>query len=127
MPKYSRTLKARSILLAAALALLGFAAQAAVVGVTQIGGKEGDGPVTVFYPSSGEAKEVKRGPFTLKLAADGAPVRGHGRLVVVSHGSGGSPWVHADVARALVDAGFMVAMPEHRGDNFKDFSTPGPE
>jgi predicted dienelactone hydrolase len=127
MPKYPNISKACSILLAAALALLSVAAQAAFVGVTQIAGKDGDGPVTLFYPSSGEAKEVKRGPFMLKLAAEGAPVRGNGRLVVVSHGSGGSPWVHADVARALVDAGFMVAMPEHRGDNFKDFSTPGPE
>jgi predicted dienelactone hydrolase len=26
-----------------------------------------------------------------------------------------------------VDAGFVVAMPEHRGDNIKDHSTPGPE
>jgi predicted dienelactone hydrolase len=95
--------------------------------VTQIAGKDGDGPVTVFYPSSGEAKEVKRGPFTLSLAEDGAPVRGNGRLVMVSHGSGGSPWVHANVARALVEAGFVVAMPEHRGDNLKDMSTPGPE
>ena len=31
-----------------------------------------------------------------------------------------APWVHADLARALVDAGFVVAMPEHRGDNYKD-------
>ena len=116
----------KAILFAAALALLSVAAQASV-GVTQIAGKDEDGPVTVFYPSSGEAKEVRRGPFTLQLAAEGAPVRGNGRLVMVSHGSGGSPWVHADVARALVDAGFVVAMPEHRGDNFKDMSTPGPE
>jgi predicted dienelactone hydrolase len=128
MPKYSRISKASSILLAGALALLSVAAQAAaVVGVTQIAGKDGDGPVTVFYPSSGEAQPVKRGPFTLNLADQGAPVRGNGRLVMISHGSGGSPWVHADVARALVEAGFVVAMPEHRGDNYKDLSTPGPE
>src|ERR1700674_5353691 len=67
--------QACSILLAAALALLSVAAQAAVVGVTQIAGKDGDGPVTVFYPSSGEAQPVKRGPFTLNLAVQGAPAR----------------------------------------------------
>jgi predicted dienelactone hydrolase len=46
--------------------------------------------------------------------------------VVVSHGSGGSPWVHADLARALVAAGYTVALPEHRRDNSRDFSEPGP-
>jgi len=111
-------------LLAVALALP--AAAQAVVGVTEIAAKDG-GPVTVFYPSSGEAQPLKRGPFTLLLAWQGAPVRGNGRLVVVSHGSGGSPWVHSDLARALVESGFVVASPEHRGDNYKDLSATGPE
>jgi predicted dienelactone hydrolase len=112
-------------LLAAALALP-VAAQAAV-GVTEIAGKDGSSPVTIFYPSSGEAQPLKRGPFTLDFAAQSAPVRGNGRLIVVSHGSGGSPWVHSDLARALVESGFVVAMPEHRGDNYKDMSAVGPE
>jgi predicted dienelactone hydrolase len=60
------------------------------------------------------------------MAADGKPARGNGRLVVISHGSGGSPWVHSDLARKLVDAGFVVALPEHKGDNFKDMSLVGP-
>ncbi len=113
------------LLLAAALAVL--AAPAAAVGVTEIAGKDGNGPVTVYYPSTSEAKALRRGPFTLHVAWQGAPARGNGRLVVLSHGSGGSPWVHADLARALVDDGFVVAMPEHRGDNFRDHSTPGPD
>src|SRR6267154_834069 len=111
-------------LLAAALALP--AAAQASVGVTEIASKDGD-PVTVFYPSSAEEKALKRGPFTLNLAPQGAPVRGNGRLVVVSPGAGGSPWVHSDLARALVESGFVVAMPEHRGDNYKDLSAVGPE
>src|SRR5712671_3855626 len=98
----------------------------AAVGVTEIAAKDG-GPVTVFYSSGGEAQPLKRGPFTLQLAPQGAPVRGNGRLVVVSPGAGGSPWVHADLARALVESGFVVAVPEHRGDNYKDFSAVGPE
>jgi predicted dienelactone hydrolase len=110
------------------LALLLRAATAeAAVGLTEIAGKEGDGPVTVYYPSSSEAQTVKRGPFTFQMAWQGEPARGNRRLIVISHGSGGSPWVHADLARALVDEGFVVAMPEHRGDNFRDHSTPGPE
>lgn len=112
--------------LLAGLAFLLCASAHAATGITELAGLEGDGPVTVFYPSSSEAKPVKRGPFELNLAAEGTAVRGNGRLVVISHGSGGSPWVHADLARTLVDAGFVVAMPEHRGDNFKDPGAPGP-
>jgi len=107
-------------------ALLASTAEAAV-GLTEITGEDGDGVVTVYYPSSQEAQALKRGPFTFQLAWQGVPVRGNGRLIVISHGSGGSPWVHADLARALVEQGFVVAMPEHRGDNFKDHGTPGPE
>lgn len=97
------------------------------VGLTELAGLEGDGPVTVFYPSSGEAQPIKRGPFNLNLAWQGNAERGNGRLVVISHGSGGAPWVFANLARTLVEAGFVVALPEHRGDNYKDPGTPGPE
>jgi len=86
--------------LAAALVLVAPVAQAAV-GVTEIAGKDGDGPVTVYYPTRANAQPLKRGPFTLALALDAAPARGNGRLVVLSHGSGGSPWVHSDLARAI--------------------------
>ena len=121
----SLTASIRNGALAATLAVLSAVAQAAV-GLTEIPGKDGDGPVTLYYPSSGEAQPLKRGPFTLQLAFQGAPVRGNGRLVVISHGSGGAPWVHADLARTLVEAGFVVALPEHRGDNYKDGSLLGP-
>lgn len=95
--------------------------------MTEIAGKDGEGVVTVYYTSSHEAQTLKRGPFTFQLAWQGPPLRGNGRLIVISHGSGGSPWVHANLARTLVEQGFVVAMPEHRGDNYKDHSTPGPE
>ena len=61
------------------------------------------------------------------MAVQGAALRGNGRLVVISHGSGGAPWVHADLAHSLVDAGFVVALPEHRAGNDKDDSDPGPD
>jgi predicted dienelactone hydrolase len=112
-------------LLAPLLFLLCAAAQAAV-GLTELPGLQGDGPVTVFYPTAAAAQPQKRGPFTIQAAPESAPERGNGRLVVISHGSGGSPWVHADLARALVEAGFVVALPEHAGDNYKDHSGVGP-
>ena len=116
---------ARSIvgLLLALFASLALAA----VGVLEIPGKDGDRVVTVFYPSSSPAQPVSRGPFTVKLAENGAPVRGNGRLVIISHGSGGSVWVHGDLAKMLAEAGFIVAGPEHAGDNYRDKDSPGPE
>jgi len=113
-------------LLVCALAFFAACAQAGV-GLTQVPGAKGDGPVTVFYPSDAAEKPVQRGPFTLNFAHQGDPVRGNGRLVVMSHGSGGGPMVHSDLARALVQAGFVVAMPQHHGDNSQDPSKPGPD
>ena len=99
----------------------------AAVGVTQVASIEGDKPVTVYYPTTSAETAVQRGPFKLSLAVDAEPARGNGRLIVISHGSGGNAWVHADLARALVDAGFVVALPMHKGDNALDPSQPGPE
>jgi predicted dienelactone hydrolase len=97
------------------------------VGVTELAGLEGDGPVTVFYPSDAEAKSVQQGPFTVSAARDGAPAKGNGRLVVISHGSGGSAWTYTDLAFAMVGAGFTVAAPLHQGDNYRDMSGIGPK
>ncbi len=110
----------------AAGALIGLAAQAAV-GLDELPGSEGDGPVTVFYPSSSPAQAVQRGRLTLSVAPQGAPERGNGRLLVLSHGSGGEPWSQSDLALALAGAGFVVALPEHAGDNWRDHSKIGPE
>ncbi|MBX3586747.1 MAG: dienelactone hydrolase family protein [Ramlibacter sp.] len=100
---------------------------ALAMGMTEMPGQDGKGVVTVFYPTSGAQAPVQRFRFTFNAALDAAPQRGNGRLVVVSHGTGGAPWVHTDLARALVQAGYVVAMPEHRGDNNKDDSDTGPE
>jgi predicted dienelactone hydrolase len=116
-----------TILVAGTLAALTATHARAGTGLMELPATGSDGPVTLFYPTDADNQTVRRGPFTFALAPDAAPKRGNGRLVMVSHGSGGAPWVHVDLARALVDAGFIVAMPEHRGDSYKDFSEPGPE
>jgi predicted dienelactone hydrolase len=113
-------------LLAILLAGTALAAQAGV-GLATLPGLQGDGPVTVFYPTQQADQPLRRGPFTLSLAENAPPAHGNGRLVVISHGSGGNPWVHSDLAKTLVAAGFVVAMPEHHGDNARDPSQPGPE
>jgi predicted dienelactone hydrolase len=111
----------------AALALAGWTSLAgASVGLTELPASAGNGPVTVFYPSEAPPQTVRRGPLSFELALQGEPQRGNGRLVVISHGSGGGPWVHANLAQALVQAGYVVAFPQHQGDNMHDKSTPGP-
>jgi predicted dienelactone hydrolase len=99
----------------------------ASMGLVEIASTADRGLVTVFYPSSGSSHRVERGPFQLDAAWWGDPVRGNGRLVVISPGSGASPWVYSDLAHALVEAGFVVAMPAHFGDNYKDGHAPGPD
>ena len=98
----------------------------ASVGLDVLPGQGDEGPVTVFYPAQTASAPLKRGTFTLDVAWQAAPVPGNHRLVVLSHGSGGSPWPQADLASALVNAGYVVALPEHRGDNWHDHRRVGP-
>lgn len=112
---------------AACVFLLGTAVARASTGLTELPAAAGDGPVTVFYPATGPTAPVVRGPFTLSAAVNAPPVAGNRRLVVVSHGSGGAPWTHTDLAQRLVAAGFVVAFPEHQGDNHRDMGQVGPE
>ena len=103
------------------------AGPARAVGWLTVTTSENAAPLTVFYPSSDPERPVQRGPFDFRLAPDGAATAGNGRLVVISHGSGGGPWVHMDLARRVVQAGFVVAIPLHKGDNHQDDGTPGPQ
>jgi predicted dienelactone hydrolase len=96
------------------------------MGIVERAGESGRIPLTVFYPTAQAEQSVKRGPFEFSLAVNATPESERHPLVVISHGSGGSPWVHADLARTLVENGFVVVMPEHHKDNYKDFSDPGP-
>lgn len=99
----------------------------AAMGLGQIPATDLDGPITLYYPTQAAEQPLARGRLTLSAAENATPMRGNGRLVVISHGSGGSPWVHAELAHTLVDAGFVVAMPQHHADNYRDDSNPGPD
>jgi predicted dienelactone hydrolase len=108
------------------LALAAAAAQAAV-GLRELPGKGEDGPIEVFYPTQAAPQPLARGPYTMNVAWQAPPVRGNGRLVVLSHGTAASAWVYSDLAIRLAEAGFVAAVPEHRGDNWHDQSAVGPE
>lgn len=98
----------------------------ASVGMVELPSNPSSGPVTIFYPTTAEAKLHHRGGFQLEVALDAAPASGNQRLIVISHGSPASPWVYFELTRTLVLAGFTVALPEHFADNYKDDSEPGP-
>ena len=108
-----------------ALAALGLATAHAGTGLLTLA-VEGQPPLTLAYPTRTPDTPIPRGPYTLPAAPDAPPAGGNGRLVVLSHGSGGSFVTEFDLARALVHAGFTVAMPEHAGDNWQDMRDVGP-
>lgn len=101
------------------------AAEAASVGMTTLTVPDGDHPalqVTVWYPSDAPTVAVTTGLLAHEVAPDG-PILGTGLpLVVISHGTGSDPARHGDTARALAEAGFVVAAPTHTGDNALDQS-----
>lgn len=107
------------------LSLAALQAQAGV-GMTEL--TAGDLPVTLVYPSDAPETTLKRGDFEMRVALDGAPSAASAprRLVVMSHGTGGSAVSDHEMAATLARAGFVVAQPLHAGDNFKDLSKAGP-
>lgn len=83
--------------------------------------------VVVWYPTDVPETPVRRGPFTFRVA-EGAPVaEGRHPLVMLSHGSGGSAFGHADTAMALARRGYVVAAVHHRGNAFDDDRDAGTE
>ena len=93
--------------------------------------QSGNMPITLLYPTAAVAQTVERGPWTLQVAMNAPllalPSPEKRRLVVLSHGTAGSQLPDYDLALTLVRAGFVVAQPLHRGDNYRDFSKAGPE
>jgi predicted dienelactone hydrolase len=98
----------------------------AAVGMRFLPANEQTGSMALWYPSTAAETAREFGPFTIAAAWNAEPARGNGRLIVLSHGSTGSPLPEHDLARALVQAGFIVASPEHEGDNWRDDSAMGP-
>ncbi len=102
--------------------LLSWQCAHAAVGTATIAAADDGGRVTLFYPTDMPPADGTRG-----LTIDAPVATGNGRLVVISHGSGGSARVHENLARALVAAGFVVVVPVHHGDRYLDSGRPGPD
>jgi predicted dienelactone hydrolase len=77
--------------------------------------------VAIWYPSDA-APHPDAGPLPQSVAHDSAVAGRHLPLILLSHGTGGSPLNYYDTAIALAEAGFVVAGPLHAGDNYRDHS-----
>mgnify|MGYP002147930357 CR=1 FL=1 len=83
-------------------------------------------PVTLVYPSAAPTRHLSPAGFDIDVAMDAAPTPGRHRLIVMSHGTGGSALSDHALAATLARAGFVVAQPQHAGDNHADLSQAGP-
>jgi predicted dienelactone hydrolase len=113
---------------AAALGLL--AALVAGPSAAQVGMREqsiGAYAVTMVYPTPARASVQRMGPFEIEVALQAPPQDRRQRLIVMSHGTGGSAVADHALAARFARAGFVVAQPLHRGDNYQDMSLAGPE
>jgi predicted dienelactone hydrolase len=107
-----------------ALTLGASTAARAQVGMTEW--RTGALPVTLVYPTQTASRTHTFGPFSIDVALNAAPLPQRQRLVVISHGTGGSAIADHALAAALARAGFVVAQPLHEGDNFQDTRQAGP-
>ena len=92
-----------------------------------VGGGHGNEnfPMMVMYPALSPEKTEALGPYRLDVSADAPVADGTFSLVLISHGSGGSPILYRLLARHLARNGFIVGMPEHPCNNRLDNSLEG--
>ncbi|MCP1310162.1 alpha/beta hydrolase family protein [Paenibacillus tyrfis] len=82
-------------------------------------------PMLVMYPAGTPEQADQLGPFPLELARDAEVLAGKFPLVLISHGTGGSPLMYRTLARYLAQNGFIVGMPEHPFNNRNNNSLEG--
>lgn len=74
-------------------------------------------PVIVHYPTLTPATPTHFGPYTLDVSPGARMATGRFPLVVISHGNGGSPLLYRTISTHLAQHGYVVALPEHYGNN----------
>ena len=73
-------------------------------------------PLALLYPADGVEACQQFGPYSLDVAMNAAPLAGRWPLVVISHGNAGTPWAYRELAKHLVQQGYVVALPAHTGN-----------
>jgi predicted dienelactone hydrolase len=77
----------------------------------------------VWYPTTASPHPTTLIGLRLMDVAANGPVKGSRLpMILISHGNGGGPASHADLALALAAAGYVVVAPMHSGDNYLDQS-----
>lgn len=79
-------------------------------------------PLVVLYPAQPVGAAVPVGPFGVLARPEAPPLAGEWPLVLLSHGSGGGPWLYRTLAVHLAHHGFVVGLPEHPFNNRTDNS-----
>jgi predicted dienelactone hydrolase len=80
--------------------------------------------VGIWYPSTRSPRPTTLIGMRLTSVAPDGPVEGNRLpLILISHGNGGGPGSHVDLAMALAASGYVVAAPMHAGDNYADQSS----
>ncbi len=118
--------RARCFIAAAALVFAAIAtvgeARAGGVGFRDIAVEAGGERLktALWYPIEAASGETAVGPFVMAASRDAPVAVGRHPLVLVSHGTGGGRLNHRGTAIRLARAGYVVAAPEHAGDNWRD-------
>ena len=74
----------------------------------------------LWYPIEAASGETAVGPFVMAASRDAPVAAGRHPLVLISHGTGSGRLNHRGTAIRLARAGYVVAAPEHAGDNWRD-------
>lgn len=77
-------------------------------------------PSYIFYPTSIAEQMIKVGPYILSVAEKAVVSEGKFPLVVISHGTGGTPLVYRSLAMHLARNGYIVVALEHPFNNRDD-------
>jgi predicted dienelactone hydrolase len=87
-----------------------------------LSGDSGAPPLSALlhYPCAQPSTPTRFGPYELDVSVDAPLAPGRFALVLISHGSGGSPLLYRTLSLALARNGYIVALPKHPGNSLGD-------
>ena len=77
-------------------------------------------PLLVLYPTATPARPEAIGPYAMDVALEAPIAPGLWPLVLISHGTGGTPLTHRLLAHFLARHGFVVGLVRHHANHRDD-------